>query len=55
MNTNDKLNALVKLCALAALVPLLAGTPVSKIDGRDDGNPAKTLYVWTGDQARVRA
>lgn len=55
MNTNHKLSVLVKMSAVVALVPLLGGTPVGKRERRDDPNPAKTLYVWTGDQARVAA
>jgi len=53
MNTNQKPHALLKMCALAALVPLLAGTPVGRNQNQDEGNPARTLYVWAGDQARV--
>jgi len=53
MNTNQKPQAVLKLCALAALVPLLTTTPLVKHDGHDEGKPAKTLYVWTGDQART--
>jgi len=53
MNTNQHLPPLVKMCALAALVPLLAGTSPGRKEGGDDGKPAKTLYVWAGDQART--
>ena len=54
MNTNHALRPLVKIGMLAALVPLLAGTPAGRLESRDDDDkPAKTLYVWTGDQARV--
>jgi hypothetical protein len=53
MNTNQHLPPLVKMCALAALVPLLAGTSPGRKDSGDDGKPAKTLYVWAGDQART--
>jgi len=53
MNTNQKPQAVLKLCALAALVPFLTTTPLVKHDGHDEGKPAKTLYVWTGDQART--
>lgn len=53
MNTHQKPHALFKICALAALVPVLAGTPVAKHDQQDEGKPAKTLYVWAGDQARA--
>jgi selenium-binding protein 1 len=53
MNTNHKLTPLVRIATLAALVPLLAGTPAGRLESRDEDKPAKTLYVWTGDQARV--
>jgi selenium-binding protein 1 len=53
MNTNQKSHALLKVCTLAALVPLLAGTPLGSNQNQDEGNPARTLYVWAGDQARV--
>jgi selenium binding protein SBP56 len=53
MKTNQTLHALTKLCTLAALIPVLAGTPIQRNDRSDDGKPAKTLYVWSGDQARV--
>ncbi len=53
MNTNLKPHALLKVCALAALVPLLAGTPLGRHQNQDAGNPATTLYVWAGDQARI--
>ena len=51
MSINQELRPLFKMCALAALVPLLAGTSLGRKG--DDGKPAKTLYVWAGDQARV--
>ncbi|MGE0462164.1 MAG: selenium-binding protein SBP56-related protein [Vicinamibacterales bacterium] len=38
---------------LAVLVLALAGTPAAGHDVRDEGRPARTLYVWAGDQARV--
>lgn len=53
MSTNQKPHALLKVCTLAALVPLLAGTPLGSNQNQDEGNPARTLYVWAGDQARV--
>jgi len=37
---------------LLLLVPALAGTSVTRNDSQDD-RKAKTLYVWSGDQARV--
>jgi len=53
MNTNHTLYPLMKIATLAALVPLLAGSPAGRLESRDEERPAKTLYVWTGDQARV--
>jgi selenium-binding protein 1 len=38
---------------LAVLVLALAGTSSVRNEAQDEGNPAKTLYVWSGDQARV--
>src|SRR4029078_13073895 len=37
---------------LLLLVPALAGTAVTRNDSQDD-RTAKTLYVWSGDQARA--
>src|SRR5262245_45437318 len=31
----------------------LAGTPATRTQPDDERGPAKTLYVWAGDQARV--
>ena len=53
MNTNHTLYPLMKIATLAALAPLLAGSPAGRLESRDEERPAKTLYVWTGDQARV--
>jgi selenium-binding protein 1 len=53
MNTNHTLYPLMKIATLAALVPLLARSPAGRLESRDEERPAKTLYVWTGDQARV--
>jgi selenium-binding protein 1 len=53
MNTNHTLYPLMKIATLAALVPLLAGSRAGRLESRDEERPAKTLYVWTGDQARV--
>ena len=53
MTTKQKLRPFLKLCALAAFVPLLAGTPPGRLSNRGEGKPAKTLYVWAGDQARI--
>jgi selenium-binding protein 1 len=53
MITNQHLRPFLKFCALAAFVPLLALTPPGSLPSRVEGKPAKTLYVWAGDQARV--
>jgi hypothetical protein len=53
MDTNQKPHAVLKICALAALVPLLTAPQLGRHDGHDENKPAKTLYVWTGDQARA--
>ena len=53
MNTNHSLRPFLKLCALAAFVPLVAGAPPGRLPSRAEGKPAKTLYVWAGDQARI--
>ena len=60
MKTNHKLNSASLMCTLVLLTLALAGTALGK--GHQDTNqdldhnehaPAKTLYVWAGDQARV--
>jgi len=38
---------------LAILVLALAGTTLARNDAHEDHKPARTLYVWTGDQARL--
>jgi selenium-binding protein 1 len=53
MHTNQTLHPLVKIATFAVVVPLLVGTPAGRLESRDEDKPAKTLYVWTGDQARV--
>jgi hypothetical protein len=59
MNTDQKTYGLRKMWTLALLVPVLAGTPFQyfhqRDDNRDDDRPARTLYVWAGDQARLAA
>jgi hypothetical protein len=42
-----------RLWTLAVLVPVLAGTPLLRPEPGDEDRPAKTLYVWAGDQARA--
>jgi selenium binding protein SBP56 len=41
------------LSILAILVLALAGTTLARNDAHDDHKAARTLYVWSGDQARV--
>ena len=53
MKTNQKPTAVRRMWTLAVLLLALAVTPLARNDDRDDGKPAKTLYVWSGDQARV--
>src|SRR6478609_7091558 len=38
---------------LAILVLALAGTTLARNDAHDDDKPSRTLYVWSGDQARI--
>jgi selenium-binding protein 1 len=38
---------------LTVIVLALAGTSLVRNETDDQGNPAKTLYVWAGDQARI--
>jgi len=42
-----------KVWTLAVLVLALAATSRVRNENGDEGNAAKTLYVWTGDQARL--
>ena len=53
MNANHKPRGVSRMWTLAVLVPFLAGT--QQFAGHDDHDErkARTLYVWTGDQARV--
>ena len=53
MNTSLKPRALLKVCTLAAILPVLAGTSIGSHQNQDEGNPARTLYVWAGDQDRT--
>jgi selenium-binding protein 1 len=52
MKTDRKRSAARKTWTLAVFVLAVAGTSLVRNDTGDDGNPAKTLYVWAGDQAR---
>src|SRR5260370_22158925 len=58
MKTNHKLYSASMMCPLVLLILALAGTALAR--GHKDNDkehhghePAKTLYVWAGDQARV--
>ena len=53
MKTGWKLRAGTKTWTLALLALTLAGTLPAWNETRDDDTPARTLYVWAGDQARV--
>jgi len=53
MQTKLKPRALLKVCTLAAIVPVLAGTSIGSKQNQDEGNPERTLYVWAGDQDRA--
>jgi selenium-binding protein 1 len=52
MKTDQKPRAVRKMTTLALLVLVLTGTPLARNEARDE-DKAKTLYVWSGDQARV--
>src|SRR5262249_40541500 len=52
MKTHQKPSAVRKTWTLAVIVLALAGTSRVRNEIQDEGNPAKTLYVWSGDQAR---
>src|SRR5262245_49680113 len=51
--TEQKRCAVRQTWTLAGLILVLAGTSLASHEARDDQKPAKTLYVWTGDQARI--
>jgi len=53
MKTGWKLRAGNKTWTLALLALILAGTLAARNETRDEDKPARTLYVWAGDQARV--
>ena len=53
MKTNQKATAWSRKWTLAALALILAGTVAARNESRQDDRPARTLYVWAGDQARV--
>src|SRR3954454_13623198 len=53
MKIHHERSVLRRMSILAVLVLALAGTPLARNETREDHKPPKTLYVWTGDQARV--
>src|SRR5262245_6458271 len=56
MKTNQKTSAVGRKWTLAALTLILVGTLAARNESRHgerDDRPARTLYVWAGDQARV--
>jgi hypothetical protein len=62
MRTNRKLYSASNTCTLVVLTLALAGTALAKHHQDSDKDrdhhghePAKTLYVWAGDQSLVAA
>jgi hypothetical protein len=58
MKTTQKLHSASMMWTSALLTLALVGTALAKDDKNshqdgDHNEPAKTLYVWAGDQARV--
>ena len=51
--SQQKRRAVQKTLTLAGLVLVLTGTSPAANEDRDEQKPARTLYVWTGDQARI--
>jgi len=52
MNTNQ-MQRVGRTWTLAVLALVLGGTLAANHESRGDAGPARTLYVWAGDQARV--
>jgi len=55
MKASDRLNVAPVACTLIFVVVALAASALASRDGTGDGRghePAKTLYIWAGDQAR---
>ncbi|MGE5814800.1 MAG: hypothetical protein ACM36C_09965, partial [Acidobacteriota bacterium] len=54
MNRTNRIWIAPVACALVVLVTGILGTTTQARDGRPSRgqNPAKTLYIWAGDQAR---
>src|SRR5262245_59793008 len=55
MKTHQKPSAVRKMWTLTVIVLAIAGTSRVRnaTQNDNDGNAARTLYVWTGDQART--
>jgi hypothetical protein len=53
MMTDQKRCAVRKTWTLAGLILILAGTSPASNEARDEQKSERTLYVWTGDQARI--
>ncbi len=53
MRIQDKPSAVRKMLMLTGFVAALAATPLAGREPREEAKPARTLYVWSGDQARV--
>jgi len=53
MTTDQTPSAARRLWTLGLFVLALAGIPLAISGDGDEGGPARTLYVWTGDQSRV--
>ena len=51
--TDQKRRAVRVTGTLAGLMLVLTAMSPASHEGRDEQKPAKTLYVWTGDQARI--
>jgi selenium-binding protein 1 len=53
MSTNQRPRGVRRIWTLAVLLPVVAGTQQFARQDQNDQGDARTLYVWTGDQARV--
>ena len=53
MSTDHKPSVVRTIRILAVVVLAVAGVSLGAREPRDEGKDARTLYVWTGDQARV--
>src|SRR5689334_12993677 len=53
MKPDQELRARRAIWTVAALALALTGTSLAGDDSREEGKTPRTLYVWTGDQARL--